>query len=379
MASFRYLFYDWSSQLLLDSFTLEDAALGWEISTPGTMTADVPLLDPTLPASRVIPATIPLRTKVFVEREGTLIWGGQLIEPRAYDSTSGKLTLNAQETVGYFKNRFTPTLALYGTDQITIAETILAQLQADTGGYAGLTVAAPGGLSGILRDGVYSQWAYTDGLTAITDLTEMESGFEFATQVVWGSGGMPAETLILAFPRLGKIAPAGVSTVLEYNEFTDGGNVLSYQWPEGPGLFTRTWADATTPDGVQLDASYDASNLLSTGYPLFEQKVDFSSANPTTLAALQLYANKQGKIVGQELVAASFTCKPDSNLVVGNWSLGDDVLVRISDYRFPPGPQGQPGFAGYMRIAQAQLTTDTDGLEQYVFTLDNYWGLVSSD
>ena len=135
-----------------------------------------------------------------------------------------------------------------------------------------------------------------DGLTALTDMTELENGFEFETQVVWDTGGLPQETLILAYPRLGVIAPAGATVVLELNE-TGGGNIESYTWPEGPGMFTRTWADATTPDGVQLDAHYDAAALLSTGWPLTEQRVDYSSAKPTTAATLQAYANKQGKIV----------------------------------------------------------------------------------
>lgn len=377
MAEWRYLFYDWASQQLLDSFVLEETGLGWEINAAGTATATVPLIDPALPATRVIPATIPLRTKMFVQRDGVLIWGGQIIEPRTYDSGSGKLTLNAQETVGYFKSRYVPTLNLRGTDQIQIATAIVQQLQTGSAASAGLAVAAPGGNSGILRDGVYSQWDYTDGLTALTDMTELEFGFEFATQVVWGAGGLPSETLILAYPRLGKIAPAGVVTVLEYNE-AGGGNVESYSWPEGPGMFTRTWADATTPDGVQLDAHYDAAALLSTGWPLLEQRVDYSSAKPTTLATLQGYANKQGKIAAQELVAATFTCKADAGLVVGSWALGDDVRVRITDWRFPPGPQGQPGFDGFLRIAGAQVSTDTGGMEQYTFTLDNYWGLVTA-
>jgi hypothetical protein len=374
VADFRYLFYDWTSNQLLDSFRLESAALGWELNAPGTMTADVPLFDASLPWSRVGPATIPLRTKVFVTRDTELIWGGQIMEPRTYDSTTRQLTITAQETIGYFKSRFVPTLSLLGTDQTTIATTIIGTLEGQADGSAGLNINPA--LSGMLRDGTYSQYDFVDGLTALTDLTEVQGGLEFATRYSWSNTGFPSEELVLAYPRLGKVAPGQITTVLEYND-QGGGNIISYTWPEGPGLFTRTWADATTADGVQLDAKYDATALTDAGYPLLEQKVDFSSAKPATLPLLQAYANQQGAIVGKELVAATFDCKPDSDLVVGAWALGDDVRVRITDPRWPAGPAGQPGLDTYMRIVSAKVTTDSGGLEEYSFTCDNYWGLIS--
>lgn len=322
---------------------------------------------------------MPLKTKLFIERGNSLVWGGHVVEPRSYDSTTGKITINAEETWGYFAQRFTPTLKLYGTDQITIAKTIISTLQSVPKGNANLAVVSPGGLSGIVRDGVYSQYDFTDGVTALTDLTEMQYGFEIGMDVAWtaAGSGVPSETLMIAYPRLGKVGPKAVTTVFEYNRGA-GGNVISYQWPEGPGMFSRTWADATTPDGVQLDAYYDAGNLLNNGYPLVEQKVDFTSARPTTLATLQNYANKQGQICGQELVAATFTTPAAQGLTAGQWALGDDVRVRLTDFRFPAGPQGQPGLDTYMRIAQVKCSTDSSGLEQYEFTLDNYWGLVTS-
>lgn len=378
MAAFQYWFYDWTTKTLLDVLPVENTAATWEVNAPGTFTGDMPMYDPSLSPSRILAATQPVRTKLFVTRNTVPIWGGRLIEPRSYDSSTGRVTINAEETIGYFKYRFLPTLWLYGYDQIAIAENVLSNLQGVPGGSANLNVVAPGGMSGIMRDGVYSMQDFTDGLTAITDITEMEFGFEFGTQVAANpAGGMPIETLLLAYPRLGRIGPAS-PLVFDYNE--GRGNVINYQWPDGPGLFTRTWADATTPDGVQLEAPYNASNLLNAGYPLLEQRVDYSSAKPTTLAQLQSYANKQGKICGQELVAATFTTIAQAGTtVVGDWRLGDDVMVRITDgRRFPAGPGGAPGFAGYMRISQAKLATDTSGFEQYQFTLDNYWGLATA-
>lgn len=369
MALYRFHFYDWTTQTLLDTLSVEQASMTWEASSAGTFTGIMDLRDPSLPAARVIPATEPLRTKLFVERDATLIWGGQLTEPRSYDSSTGKLTINGQETIGYFSSRYVPTLKLYGYDQMTIAQTILTQLQADPGGNAHLQIAFPTGLSGILRDGVYSQYDFTSGLQALTDLAGMTDGFEFGTDVQW-VGGAPSETLVIAYPRLGRIGAASPA-VIEYNEWTSG-NCVSYTWPDGPGLFTRTWTDATTPDGVQLDAHCDNLDLIDAGYPMFEQKIDVTSSKPTTLAILQAYANKYGGWADGERVAAVFNVRPTSGMEIGDWQMGDDVMVRISDYRFPPGPQGQPGFADYMRISQVQCTTDSNGLEQYQLTTHDW-------
>lgn len=369
MANYRYLFYDWSTMTLLDALPAEQPTFGWEVSSAGTFTGSVDLRDPQLPASRVIPATMPLRTRLYVERDSALIWGGHITEPRSYDSSSRKLTINGQETVGYFADRFVPTLALRGTDQVTIAEQVVAALQAVPGGNAGLQVVAPGGLSGVLRDGVYSKWDFTPGLQALTDLTGMDDGFEFATQVQWAAG-VPSETLVIGYPRLGRVGPASPA-VIEYNQ-GGGGNCENYTWPDGPGLYTRTWTDATTPDGVQLNASADNAGLVSAGYPLREQKVDVSSSKPTTQALLQAYADKHGAWANGERVAAQFTIRPTAGMEIGDWAVGDDVMVRITDDRFPGGPQGQPGFAGYMRIGQAACTPDANGLETYQITTLSY-------
>ena len=370
MAIYRYLFYDWQSMTLLDALPLEQPTFGWEVSSAGTFTGTIDLRSPQLPASRVIPVTMPLRTRLYVERDTRLIWGGQVTEPRSYDSSSGKLTVGGQETVGYFADRFVPTLALRGTDQVTIVEQLVAALQGVPGGDAGLQVVAPGGLSGVLRDGVYSKWDFTPGLQAITDLAGLDDGFEFATSVEW-DGTAPSETLVIGYPRLGR-AGFDSPAVIEYNMGTSG-NCTAYVWPDGPGLYTRTWTDATTPDGVQLDAFTDNGELVTAGYPLREQKVDVSSSKPTTQALLQAYADKHARWADGERVAAQFTVIPAAGMEIGDWAIGDDVLVRITDdKRFPPGPQGQPGFTGYMRIGQAACTPDASGLETYQLTTLSY-------
>jgi hypothetical protein len=370
VAAWRYLFWDWSLTRQIDQLPLQSPNMSWEVDAAGTITAQVPLFDRALSSSRVLAATAPLKTRVYCERNGKLVWGGRLIEPRAYDSSTGMLTINGEETVGYFADRFVPTLNLYGQDQIAIAEQVITSMQSVSGGDAKLAVTALNGMSGVLRDGVYSKWDFTPGLQALTDITEMESGFEFASRVSWDAFGVPYDELLLAYPYLGRRRTASPA-VIEYNH-RGGGNCQSYQWPDGPGLFVRTYTGATTPDGVQLVAWADTTPLLDEGYPLLEQKVDVTSSKPTTQAALQGYANRAAGWASGERVAAQFTMKPNPSLDISTFGLGDDVLVRITDHRFPAGPGGRPGFAGWMRVGQIQCIPDQNGLEQYVVTTLDY-------
>lgn len=368
MAAFRYLFYSWGGQFL-DALPVQGATPTWEVSAPGTFTGTIPTLDTGLSQPRVRAATWPLRTKLFVERDGALAWGGRLVEPRVWDSSARAVTINAEETTGYLGDRYVPTLSLLGQDQIAIAQQVVAAVQAVPNGNANLNVVPVNGMSGVLRDGVYSQWDFTYALQALTDLTEMESGFEFATSVSW-SGGVPLEVLQLAYPYLGRRGAAS-PLVIEYNELT-GGNCLSYSWPDGPGLLTRVWSSATTPDGVLLVASRDNPDLIDAGYPLLEGKFDFTSSKPTTQATLQAYANRQAGWADGERTAAQFTVQASSSFHAGIFTIGDDVRVRITDDDYPPGPNGEPGFDGYMRMGQAQLATDQNGLETYQVTMLDY-------
>lgn len=368
MARYRYLFYTWGGQFI-DELPVQSPAPIWPISSAGQFSGQLPLFDPDLSRDRVLAATKPKCRKLFIERDGSLIWGGWITEPRTYDSSAKTITISAEQTVGYFASRYVPTLRLFGQDQVSIAQQVIGAMQDVPGGDAGMAVTALNGLSGVLRDGVYSKWDFTPGLQALTDLTEMESGLEFASRVTWRSGA-PYEELLIAWPYLGRRRAAS-PLVIEFHKIS-GGNCTYYNWPDGPGLATRVWSSATTPDGVQLVARKDNTDLLDLGYPLIEVKADFTSSKPTTQAALQASANRQAGWADGERTAAQFTVMPSALFQIGDANPGDDVMVRITDDRFPAGPGGRPGFAGWMRIGQLQANPDQQGQETYTVTMLNY-------
>lgn len=368
MADYRYHFYDLAGTRL-DVLPLENATFTVELRGVGTLAGDLPLYGEGLTAERVREATIPDRTKIYVERGNALVWGGRLVPPREYDSTSGRVTINAEETIGAFDQRFLPTLAFTGVDQLSIARALISALQANDGGDMGVELDTA--LSGVLRDRTYAAYDKTTGLSALTDLSEVVNGFEYATQTVWDSDGNPQETLLFGYPRLGRVRDES-GLVLEYDQFNPAtSNVRSYTWSDGDGLFSKSWATTETEEGIQLVATAQNTSLITAGYPLLEQAEDFDGV--TNLATLQAHADALSAYAAGHHVTAEFVVDAHVGLELGDWALGDDVMVRISDWRFPPNPtSGAPGFANYMRLVSAEVTPGQEGAETYRFTMADF-------
>src|SRR3954452_21694074 len=110
MADYRYHFHGLRSGLHIDTLPMENVSFSYELRGVGTFTGDLPLYDPHLDARRIMEATIPDHTKVYVERDNALVWGGRLVPPRDYDSTNRRITVVGEETLGVFDKRFLPSL-----------------------------------------------------------------------------------------------------------------------------------------------------------------------------------------------------------------------------------------------------------------------------
>lgn len=367
MADYRYHFYDMPSRKLIDTLPVEGASFSTELRGVGAFSGTIPLFADDLDARRVLSATIPHRTKIYIERENALVWGGRIIPPRDYDSASGRLSIKAEETLGIFAYRFLPSLSFTGVEQLDIARSLLTTLQSGPGGDVGL--GATGLVTGRKRDRNYLAADQTVGLDAITNLSEVIDGFDFATQVAWGPTGAPVETIVFGYPRLGRSGSAS-GLVLEYDR-DSGGNVTDYSWSDGAGLYTRSWAITTTEEGVTLVASTTNTALIGQGYPMLEQRQQYDGI--VYLSTLQAHADALAAYSAGHRATASLTVKAGPGIEIGDWSMGDEVLVRISDHRFPRDPlTGAPGLVAYMRIVGWETKPGPEGAEQYEFTLADF-------
>lgn len=367
MADFAYHFYDISTGRHIDTLPVEEPRFGREIGGIGTFSGSLPLYADDLPATRVKDAILPYRTKIFVERGSQLVWGGWIHEEPSYDSSTGKVSINAEESLGYFSRRFMPTVTYTGIDQLAIARDFIDLAQADPGGDMWITVDA-GVTSGVLRDRSYAATDRKEVLAALTDLSEVINGFEVATQTIWDGSQFPQETLLLGYPRLGRALNAS-GLAWEYDRFTSSQQTLeSFTWASaGVPMATRCWATTETDDGVQLATYSERPDLIADGYPLLEVAETYDAIS--NLATLQAHADATQAFRSGPRIAAVATARAQPGLELGDFLLGDDVLVRLSDWRFPPGSAGEPGFIGWLRIVAFDVTPGVEGEEIYQFTL----------
>jgi hypothetical protein len=367
MAEYAYHFYDIATKQRIDTLPVEDPRFGWEIGGIGTFSGSLPLYADDLPATRVKDAILPYRTKVFVERGSQLVWGGWIHEEPSYDSSTGKITINAEESLGYFARRFVPTVTYTGIDQLAIARDLIDDAQAEPGGDMWITLDA-GVTSGVLRDRSYAATDRKEVLAALTDLSEVINGFEVSMQTIWDGAQVPQETLLLGYPRLGRALNASGLT-WEYDRFTSSQQTLeSFTWASaGVPMATRCWASSETDEGVRLETYAERPDLVADGYPLMEVSETYDGISD--IATLQAHADATQDFRSGPRVAAVAVAKAQQGLELGGFLLGDDVLVRLSDWRFPPGPSGEPGFIGWLRIVGIDVTPGVEGEESYQFTL----------
>lgn len=367
MATYQYHFYDFSTRRHIGTLPVENPAYGWEIGGIGTLSGELPLYADDLPAARVKEAIIPYRTKLYVERGEQLVWGGWIHEPPSYDSASGRVGLRAEESLGYFANRFMPTKRYEQVDQLDIARDFIAMAQADPGGDMWINLDAAI-VSGQLRDREYSSYDKKPVLSALTELSEVVDGFEVSVQTIWDGSRMPQDTLLLGYPRLGR-ALSSSGLVWEYDRFISSQQTLeSFTWsPAGVAMATRSWASSETDEGVQLTASSDRPDLIADGFPLMEYAESFDGIS--NVVTLQGHADALEAFRSGPRIAATAVAKAQPRMEIGDFLLGDDVLCRISDWWFPPGPNGEPGFIGYLRIVGIDVAPGEAGAELYTFTL----------
>ena len=369
MADFRYLFYDLSTHRLIDALPMSGVQFSYELSGIGTLSGDIPLYADDLPAERVREAILPYRTKVYVERDRQLVWGGWIHEEPSYDSSTGVVQVKAEQTLGYFSQRFMPTVTYSGQDQLDIARSLIDSAQAAAGGDMWITT-DPTVLSTVLRDRSYSEFDRSPVLTALTQLSEVINGFEFAVQVSYDGSVMPYELLLLGYPTLGRAGDAS-GIVLEYDRFSGLGNVESFTWSDsGTPLATRVWASSETEEGVQLVAMAERPDLVAIGYPLLEQSETFDGV--TNVATLTAHAAAVQEFRSDVRISATVTVKAQTGLALGDFLLGDQMLCRFSDWRFPPGQGGSPGFQEFLRLVSFTVTPGSEGAETYEFTMADF-------
>ena len=356
--TYRYLFADLRTNQILAELPLTGVSFTKILNDVGSLSAHILLSDVTEAGYDIPNSTIPARTAIYVDRDGVLVWGG-IIWSRVYNSTTQTLTFSAREFESYFeRRRIAVSQAFVNTDQLAIVQSLVNTAQSASGGNIGITVGTE--TSGVLVSRTYYSYELKDLYSAIKDLSNSSTGFDFNIDVAYDNSGTPQKYLRLDYPRRGAVFSASNPTALVF-EFP--GNMVEYEWPEN-GSLTANQLYGIGPgsnEGKLLASSYVAGQIAD-GWALLEDSVTYNDVYDATLLS-NLTA---GEVVAKKnpVLTSKYTLPAYENPVLGSFETGDQVEIRITDDRFPAPSSGGFGYVNVERITAISVMPGENGPER---------------
>jgi len=328
------------TELPLSSFSFSHI-----LNAPGSFRGTIGLNHP-----KATPENLdPLRTTIFVERGGLIVWAGLLWTVDA-DQSNNTISIGGEGFWSYFRHRvLTADYAPLQVDQFAIAQYLLNWAQGITGGDIGIVVGST--TSGFVRDRNYLAVERHKVAQLIENLSAVEGGFDFAIDSAYDSNGNIVNTFTPSYPR------RGTDTALV---FEVGRNVHSFKLQVDATKQANSWHAIGAGEGeTALRADFaDSAQLDYT--PLIEDTLSYTdvSVQETLDAHTQahLTAYKDSVRIVQVRVAPDHQSAP-----FGAYRTGDRVRVRADD-----GPFLQ--YDSMCRIAQIEVSVTSDGQESVSLT-----------
>jgi len=363
VTSYRFLLADLLTNQVNAELDLTGVSFTQQLNSAGSLSASLLLSGTPDPAS-ALSATIPGRSAIYVDRNGTIVWGG-VVWHRTYNSASQHIQLTASEFESYFdRRRITQTVSYYNSDPLVVARQLVSNAQSVPYGNIGVTVGNETSSMTIAR--TFYSYEQKTVLSALQDLAKAGTtasgtvGFDFAINCSYDGSGNIVKTLKLGYPRLGT-AYSSSSTAVPVFEFP-AGNVVEYEYPEDGSLVANTMyaTGAGSNEGKLVYSASDATKFAS-GWPLLESSVSYSDVIDANL--IQQLAAGQVAAVSYPPVVLKVVANPSTDPVFGSYTVGDDARIRIVDSRFPAGLDTT------YRITGLTLTPGETGPERVTLTL----------
>jgi hypothetical protein len=354
---YRYLFADVLTNSVLAELPLTGVSFGKTLNAAGSFSGSLLLSDLREDVYAIADNTTPGRTALYVDRSGTIVWGG-IVWGRQYQSEGQRIDFQAREFESYFeKRRILTTYSASSVDQLQVAKALVDQVQAVASGNIGITV--PSLTSGVLVSKTYNSWDQKPLVESLYELSRADNGFDWNIDVSYDSSFNIVKNLDLAYPRRGTVYAAGLTTVpvLEFP-----GNVVSYTYPEEGGSIANTMlgVGSGSGEGKYLSTATSATQITA-GWPVLQQSVSLTDYSDQTLLANMTLAHLNAAV--NPIVVMQVVTEAYNDPVLGSFRQGDDVRVRIRDPRFPDG------IDIVRRIANFTVQPGESGPERITFNL----------
>jgi hypothetical protein len=358
--TYRYLFADLLTNNIIAELPLTDVSFTQQLNQAGTFQGSILLSGINTDAYNAINGTIPGKTGIYVDRNGTLIWGG-VIWGRPYSSDSQKLTINAREFESYFERRLINTTTSFtNQDQLGIAQNLITLAQSAPYGNIGVQVGTE--TSGVLLSRTYYGYEKKQVYQAIQDLARQLDGFDFNIQVAYNGSGNPSKTLRLGYPRLG--TPYSSSNPSAPVFELPASNIVNYDLSEDGSITANTvyTLGAGSNEGKLIQSASDSTKFAD-GWPLLETAINYSEITDSTYLA-QL-ASGQVQAISNPVTIYKVIVPAYEQPEFGTYAIGDDARLRITDARYPTT------LDTVLRIVGITVEPGEDGPERVTLTLTN--------
>lgn len=367
MAAWTYRLHDLITNAALAELPLANVSLSRALNAVGAFDATLDLADARVAKTKPFAATLPARTALFADRNGVIVWAG-IIWQRDYDSDRRTLHLAGAELMSYFATRYNRISISFGP--VPIARTFVARGMIDT---AQDTVAQGAGsdigVSSLVGDDATSSTISTGNSfdladndrfdKVVADLGGVTNGFDWAIESAYDGSGNPTKVFRCYAPHQGR--PAAVSGhIWEYGPDTRA-NIVRYTWNEDGARMANAILGIGSGEGsFATRAEAEDLTAITAGYPRLEEVLALKDI--TDAAALQGAVDARLEQTKQPVVLPKVTVFADTDPAFGNWAIGDDALIRITDLdRFPANPDGTPGYEGFRRIVGWRIQVPDGG------------------
>ncbi len=382
MNAITYLFCDLMTGARLGHLPLSKVSFGSKLNGAGQLSAQLPLGDPRIQDTDPIAATHPGRTAIYVDIDGSLVWGG-ILWTRRYDRAARTLALSGSEMWSYFAHRHQaadytkPPGGAYWSVNPADPQKIAMQLvhdalQVGNSALAAMTLNVSGA-STPSGDWVSPTYPVTQRQTIASMVSMLADmgypvGFDFGIDVAYASG-VPTAAMNFSQPRRGR-------TVAQNGLVLSAQQAVNFAYPEDATTCANTvYEMATGAGGSAVEAIWVGTG--ASGYPLLSSVVSHAGltnggSTPNAAGMLEAIATGDLALTAYPPVTPTLTAPLFGTPTIGDYITGDDVRVivprytgvgEVPDERFPGGIDFE------FRITQWDATVADEGMSTITFTL----------
>lgn len=372
-ATYRYLVANTVTGVVMEEMSdASDVKFGWLLNRPGSFSASIPKH----PSAFDYTTVYPVKSSVFVERDGEIIWGGILWSLDA-SGKDNKLSVIAEGMWSYPRMRMVPSLDYSaGADVFYIVNSLIDSMQSASHGDLDFEIQlSPTSTRGFNRaPKFYAQEnrTYADVIEAFSQSDTQ--GFDISTSFYWKTNQVIGKRLVFTYPKVGRTltdtfeysadGTYGVN-ITDYKVVVDGKQMANKMYGFGATIDNYTLRSTQTADYISGSGSNEAggSNLAPFGdMPLLEGVYTRKSERlQTTLDQMTKNNLRQRET---PIATLSMQLSPGTDPEPGSFYPGDIARVVIDDTYLQ--------FNEDHRISGVNVNIDAGGQEQATVSSSRY-------